>query len=565
MADEDEDPDKIEQELFDDLFEGMPETKPAVQKVAPPKEVLEGTVLEFVNTDKRKGAMVDVGRAEPAFLPVGQMTMESTREDSPELLLEKGAKIKVTPMGAEGNVVTVKGLLLDAAWQSIEQTMADGGTVDALVTEIASRQEEDGELNVFGARVTVMGIEGFLPAGQIAGGVPKPAEELIGKTITCSILETDRNLSPGKGKGKSELVLSSKKAAAPKQADKGDMESAGIEYGKLVEGTVKTITDFGAFVEVNGVQGLLHISQISGDDVPTVEDVFAVGDTVKALITSVDKSAGKFSLSTRALEKESGDFLTKKTAVYEKAEETAAEYVKNAKERQDQRDGEVELSEEEEILKLEEELFAELAPAKADLLGEDGQPDLTKFGIFEQQGEGVVAEEDSQMLEDPPVPAFADKTGRSVTVSGLRIPPGLNDVFGIEDFESKGITVGNVVTGKVKGITDFGVFVDVGGWEGLIRTKVVSGEKVEDIEDIFALGDEVKAKVTHIDTKGKYLLSTAALEETPGDFLVGRGGKKPKVAEPEVATPEAAADATPEAEAVATEPEVAEPEKAAAA
>jgi small subunit ribosomal protein S1 len=99
-----------------------------------------------------------------------------------------------------------------------------------------------------------------------------------------------------------------------------------LEVGEVVLGTVRGIKPYGAFIDIGGVSGLLHISEISHEHIETPHTVLNVNDQMKVMIIDLDAERGRISLSTKALEPEPGDMLTDPQKVFEKAEEMAARY-----------------------------------------------------------------------------------------------------------------------------------------------------------------------------------------------------------------------------------------------
>lgn len=99
-----------------------------------------------------------------------------------------------------------------------------------------------------------------------------------------------------------------------------------LEVGEVVIGTVRGIKPYGAFIDIGGVSGLLHISEISHDHIETPHNVFNVNDEVKVMIIDLDAERGRISLSTKQLEPEPGDMVKNPQVVYDKAEEMAEKY-----------------------------------------------------------------------------------------------------------------------------------------------------------------------------------------------------------------------------------------------
>jgi small subunit ribosomal protein S1 len=129
---------------------------------------------------------------------------------------------------------------------------------------------------------------------------------LVGQTLPVKFIEVDEE--------KNRLVASHRLAT--------DLVSGeGLDVGDVVTGIVQAVKPYGAFVDVGGQSGLLHISQISHERIVAVENVLSPGDELKVLILSKDKERGRLSLSTKKLEPNHGDMLRNPSLVYEKAEE----------------------------------------------------------------------------------------------------------------------------------------------------------------------------------------------------------------------------------------------------
>ncbi|XP_022742180.1 30S ribosomal protein S1, chloroplastic-like isoform X2 [Durio zibethinus] len=141
----------------------------------------------------------------------------------------------------------------------------------------------------------------------VVKGKKSTAEELLGKDLPLKFVEVDEE--------QSRLLLSNRKAMADSQAQLG--------IGSVVLGTVQSLKPFGAFIDIGGINGLLHVSQISHDRVSDIGTVLQPGDTLKVMILSHDRERGRVSLSTKKLEPTPGDMIRNPTLVFEKAEEMA--------------------------------------------------------------------------------------------------------------------------------------------------------------------------------------------------------------------------------------------------
>ena len=134
---------------------------------------------------------------------------------------------------------------------------------------------------------------------------------MVGEELPLKFLEVDEE--------RNRLVLSHRRALVERKMN-------GLEVGQVVIGSVRGIKPYGAFIDIGGVSGLLHISEISHDHIDTPHSVFGVNDELKVMIIDLDAERGRISLSTKQLEPEPGDMLKNRDVVFEKAEEMAEKY-----------------------------------------------------------------------------------------------------------------------------------------------------------------------------------------------------------------------------------------------
>ena len=196
-------------------------------------------------------------------------------------------------------LVSVKRMQYKAAWETVKNLAAEDVVVEAPIMSV----------NRGGAIVLIEGLRAFLPGSHLAGMIPD--ESVIGQVVSVKFLEV--NQENGK------LVVSNRKAVVEQQM-------ANLSRGDLVEGIVKALKTYGAFVEVGGMSGLLHISQISYDRIEDLEKVLQPGMKIKCMIIDHDKVNGRIALATKTLEPQAGDMIKNPDLVYEQAEETAKAY-----------------------------------------------------------------------------------------------------------------------------------------------------------------------------------------------------------------------------------------------
>jgi ribosomal protein S1 len=156
----------------------------------------------------------------------------------------------------------------------------------------------------------VEGLRAFLPGSHFLAG-QNPSEEFVGKKLQVKFLDVDKESN--------RLVVSHRKAIVDSQINE-------LVVGAVLKGIITAVKPYGAFVDVGGMSGLLHISQISCEHISDVNTVLPVGTEIKCMIISQDKGKGRVALSTKTLEQEPGDMLKAPEKVFENAEATAAKY-----------------------------------------------------------------------------------------------------------------------------------------------------------------------------------------------------------------------------------------------
>lgn len=185
----------------------------------------------------------------------------------------------------DGNVVlTRKPLEESKLWDELEKMRIEKTTVETTVIEASQ----------YGIYGKVKGIKGFIPRNQISIKRNVDPSEYVGKVLKVQVLETKNN------KGRRQLVLTSK-AVEKEEKEARDKEAwENIKEGEIYEGTVKNIQDYGAFVEINGIDGLLHINEIAWTRIKHPSEVLKVGDKISVKVKSADKENKKLSLSYKA-------------------------------------------------------------------------------------------------------------------------------------------------------------------------------------------------------------------------------------------------------------------------
>ncbi|GAA0172610.1 ribosomal protein [Lithospermum erythrorhizon] len=255
---------------------------------------VKGTVFK---TDAN-GALVDITAKSSAYLPLREASIHNIKHVE-EAGIVPGMREEFVINGVNESddslVLSLRTVQYGLAWERCRQLQAEDVVVKGKVVGA----------NKGGVVAVVEGLRGFVPFSQIS--TKSSAEDLIEKEIPLKYVEVDEE--------QSRLVLSNRKAMADSQAQLG--------IGSVVLGTVQSLKPYGAFIDIGGINGLLHVSQISHDRVSDIATVLQPGDTLKVMILSHDRERGRVSLSTKKLEPTPGDMIRNPKLVFEKAEEMA--------------------------------------------------------------------------------------------------------------------------------------------------------------------------------------------------------------------------------------------------
>ena len=255
-------------------------------------EMLEKSIKTLNTGEKVTGVVtgitpteiyVDLGTKHAGYIPVSELTDDPTAKV--EDLVKIGDEIEtyVMRVNDQEGVVTLSKKRLDSvkSWDDIEQAREEHTTVEGVVTE-----ENKG-----GVVVSIKGVRVFVPASQT--GLPRetPMSQLLKQHVRLRITEVNR--------ARRRVVGSIRAVEAEERAAKAAEVWANIEENKRYTGTVKSLTSYGAFVDIGGVDGMVHISELSWSRIKHPSEVVSVGDTVEVYVISFDKEKKKISLGMK--------------------------------------------------------------------------------------------------------------------------------------------------------------------------------------------------------------------------------------------------------------------------
>ena len=255
-------------------------------------EIVEGTVIHV--TDRE--VVVNLGCKKDGIIPKDELTLEG-EEKLTELFKEGDAiqaKVLKTDDGDGNILLSKKKLEVNEHWDEINTALEDKTCVNVKVVK-----EVKG-----GVIAAYKEVFGFIPLSQLSDKFVDKAEEFIGKTLQVRVTRVDQK--------KGKAVFSHKAVLADERQKKIDEVWGSLSEGDVVEGTVMRFTDYGAFVDIGGIDGLLHISEISWGKLKHPQEVLAIGQKVEVKVLSMNSEKGKISLGLKQTQPEPWTIIDEK-------------------------------------------------------------------------------------------------------------------------------------------------------------------------------------------------------------------------------------------------------------
>ncbi|MDQ0178387.1 30S ribosomal protein S1 [Bacillus chungangensis] len=236
-----------------------------------------GTVTKV----EEKQVLVDIKDSKlDGVLPISELSSLHVEKASDVVSEGDILSLLVTKVEDELLVVSKRKIDAENAWEKMQKHFENNDIIEAEVSDV-----------VKGGLVVDLGVRGFVPASLVEDYYVEDFTDYKGKTLTFKIVEIDRE--------KNRLILSHRAVIEDEKNEQKKKLLEQIEVGAVLEGTVQRITDFGAFVDIGGVDGLVHISQLSHQHVEKPSDVIQEGDTVQVKVLSVDRDNERISLSIK--------------------------------------------------------------------------------------------------------------------------------------------------------------------------------------------------------------------------------------------------------------------------
>jgi len=469
---------------------GTPEPLP----VAESTESFEDILSQYEKTHSRKkedggkqleGTVIAVS-AESVFFDIGFKTegiMPLAVFQSSGQAVKAGDKMPVSVKGRDPEgyyELSRQKIARPTNWSSLEQAFTEKATVVGTVTGV-----------IKGGFCVDIGVRAFMPASRSGVRDAAGMEKLVGQEIRCRIIKLDAT--------EEDVVVDRRALAEEEERVTKDRRYTEIREGETVRGTVRSLTDYGAFVDLGGVDGLLHVGEIAWSRVNKPADVLSVGQQIEARVLKIDPDKKRISLGMKQLQHDPWDSAAEKYKLGERVRGTVTRV-------------------------LEFGAFVELEP-----------------GI-----EGLIHVSEMSWAKKVRIASDVVKPGESVEVVVLgvkqdehRISLGLKQALGDPWANvAQSFAAGTVIEGPITSMTKFGAFVQLAeGIEGMIHVSDISAEKrIEFPQDVLKVGQLIKAQVLSVDTAKRLLrlgmkqlvptsLDEYIAEHKTGDVVTGRMGE----------------------------------------
>lgn len=271
-----------ESEEEDNEVESMSDALDASVEIKP-GDIVEGVVLAF---DEDKNVVVGLDTGHEGYIPIRELSTSRVTDPSDEV--EVNEKIRVTVLRVVSDkeqgsfILSKKRVDQREVWNELQEKFDNNEIVEAEVNRV-----------VKGGVTVDLGVRGFVPASQLDTRFVRDLSQFEGNTYEFKIIEIDPQ--------NRQLILSRRDLLESEEEEKRDEALENLEEGSTVTGTVVRLTNFGAFVDLGGIDGLVHISEIAHEHIEHPEDRLSVGDEIEVKVLSVDEDRERVSLSIKEL------------------------------------------------------------------------------------------------------------------------------------------------------------------------------------------------------------------------------------------------------------------------
>ncbi|MCK9195660.1 MAG: 30S ribosomal protein S1 [Syntrophales bacterium] len=490
-------------------------------------EVVQGKVIQ-INPDM---VMVDVGWKTEGYIPAKEL-----RDEHGNISLAVGDRVEVfvDRRDGDGNLVLSKDKAARLKiWDDVKYACENSTTMKGIVIE-----------RVKGGLSVDIGIPAFLPGSQVDIRPIRDLDQFVGQTIDFNVIKYDRK--------RNNVVLSRRVILEKHREEEKRITLENIQEGNIVEGIIKNITDYGIFIDLGGIDGLLHITDISWGRISRPADSFSKGQRIMVKVMSFDREKERVALGLKQLTENPWETINEKYPVGSVMEGKVVNLTDYGAfiELEPGVEGLVHISEmfwtreirhPSKVLSPGQQVQVMILEVKTDekriSLGlkqtmsnpwealREKYPvgtlikgvvrNITNFGVFvgiEDGIDGLIHLSDISWTQKLKHPSDLFKKGQEIEAMVLNVDVE-NEKFSLgvkqieknpwEEFTNK-YGPGASVSGKVTNITDFGIFVEIEeGIEGLVHISELSQKRVKSASELFAIGDSVTATIKSIDSKAR--------------------------------------------------------------
>ncbi|WP_226034671.1 30S ribosomal protein S1 [Aquibacillus saliphilus] len=229
---------------------------------------------------EEKQVLVDIGYKVDGIVPISELSSLHIEKTSDVVAEGDELILKVKKVEDDEVILSKRAVDADKAWDDLQEKYENGTIFDAEINDV-----------VKGGLVVDVGLRGFIPASLVETYYVEDFGDYKGKTISLKVVELDRE--------QNRVILSHRAIVEADEASKKQEVIQSIDEGQTIEGKVQRITNFGAFVDVGGIDGLVHISQLSHQHVEKASDVVEEGQVIKVKVLSIDRDNERISLSLK--------------------------------------------------------------------------------------------------------------------------------------------------------------------------------------------------------------------------------------------------------------------------
>ena len=514
-------------ELFTDehaqMLNGVLERK--VEALVP-GNILTGKIVEQIGND----VIVEIGLKSEGVVDASEF------DDAEEIVSGKELEVFLEEVDAEDGLIMLSKRKADRirGWERIIETSQEGDVVEGKVTR-----------RIKGGLLVDIGVPVFLPASQVDIRKPGDISRFIGQDIECKILKIDTE--------NRNIVVSRRKLIEEERQSSKDKILESIEVGQLRKGVVKNIADFGVFVDLGGLDGLLHISDLSWGRISHPSEVVSLDQEIECVVIGVDKDNEKISLGLKQKQESPWENVAARYPVNSKVKGTVVNIMNYGifVRLEEGIEGLVHISEMSwtkrivhpaDMFHLNDEVEAVVLDVNKDkqeislgikqlemnpwsIAAQKYPPgtvvtatitSLTNYGAFatiEAGIDGLIHISDLSWTKKYNHPNEAIEKGQELKCVVLEVDEEKQRVsLGVKQLTEdpwvraipETYLPGQVVKGKVTKITNFGVFVELeDGLEGLLHISELADHKIEKPQDIVKVGDEIEVKILRVDTDAR--------------------------------------------------------------